>query len=171
MPENLAVSCITYDPNNTNTFYVGTGESYVQGTINGNGLWKSTDAGNNWSRVLGGATANGEGAKVIVNSPVGIAGDYPAIQASFGEPLTSITGNLVLVDDGTALNPNLGCNPAVNSGEIAGNIAVIERGSCFFDIKVKNAENAGAIAVLVVNNVAGAPIIMGGDDYTIIYLP
>jgi len=170
MPENLAVSCITYDPNNTNTFYVGTGESYVQGTINGNGLWKSTDAGNNWSRVLGGATANGEGAKVIVNSPAGIAGDYAAIQASFGEPLTKITGNLVLVDDGTARASTLGCNPLVNSGEIAGNIAVIERGTCSFDIKVKNAENAGAIAVLVVNNVAGAPIIMGGDDYTI-YIP
>ena len=45
IPENLAVSCITYDPNNTNVFYVGTGESYVGGDVNGDGVWKSTDGG------------------------------------------------------------------------------------------------------------------------------
>ena len=29
IPANLAINCITYDPNNSATFYVGTGESYV----------------------------------------------------------------------------------------------------------------------------------------------
>ena len=35
IPENLAISCIASDPNNTNIFYVGTGESYVGGDANG----------------------------------------------------------------------------------------------------------------------------------------
>ncbi len=169
IPENISASSITVDPNNSQIFYVGTGESYVGGSVNGNGLWQSLDGGVTWGKIFGGATANGEGAKLTVNAPGSIASDYTAIQASFGLPLTSITGNLVLVDDGTGL-PTEGCNTLINGGAVSGNIAVIERGSCSFATKVKNAENAGAIAVLVVNNVAGAPIIMGGDDYTI-YIP
>jgi len=169
LPQNLSISSIVYDPNNTMTFYVGTGESYVGGTVNGNGLWKSIDGGVNWERIFGGATANGEGANVTVNSPGSIVGNYTAIQAAFGSPLTSITGNLVLVSDGTG-SPTEGCFALTNGGAVSGNIAVIERGSCTFASKVKNAENAGAIAVLVINNVAGPPIIMGGGDYTI-YIP
>lgn len=56
IPENLAVSCIAVDPNNSKTFYVGTGESYVGGDVNGDGLWKSDDGGNSWSKVFGGVT-------------------------------------------------------------------------------------------------------------------
>ena len=41
MSENLNVSSITVDPNNSNIFYIGTGESYVGGDVNGNGVWKS----------------------------------------------------------------------------------------------------------------------------------
>ena len=53
IPENLNVSSITYDPNNTNVFYVGTGESYVFGDVSGDGVWKSTNGGLTWSKVLG----------------------------------------------------------------------------------------------------------------------
>ena len=56
MPQNLAVSSITYDPNDTKTFYVGTGESYTAGDALGNGLWKSTDGGDSWNKVMGGDT-------------------------------------------------------------------------------------------------------------------
>ena len=45
IPKNLAVSSITYDPNNKNIFYVGTGEIYTRGDALGNGLWKSSDGG------------------------------------------------------------------------------------------------------------------------------
>ena len=45
IPDNLAISSIAYDPNNTNVFYVGTGESYVGGDVNGDGVWKSINAG------------------------------------------------------------------------------------------------------------------------------
>jgi len=60
-----------------------------------------------------------------------------------------------------------GCNTLGNGALINGNIAVIERGSCNFTVKVKNAQDQGAIAVLMINNVDGNPITMGGTDDTI----
>jgi minor extracellular serine protease Vpr len=50
----------------------------------------------------------------------------------------------------------------------AGKLAIIDRGVCTFSQKVANAKAAGAIAVLIINNVAGDPIAMartaGFDD-------
>jgi minor extracellular serine protease Vpr len=50
----------------------------------------------------------------------------------------------------------------------AGKLAIIDRGTCVFSQKVANAKAAGAIGVLVINNVAGDPIAMartaGFDD-------
>jgi len=71
IPENLPVSCITYDPNDTNTFYVGTGESYSFDSGAGNGLWKSTDKGTTWSKVFGGRTAGyGELGHIFINDVI-----------------------------------------------------------------------------------------------------
>ena len=53
VPGNLAVSVIVQDPNNTNIMYLGTGESYTSGDASGNGIYKSTDGGNNWSLIYG----------------------------------------------------------------------------------------------------------------------
>src|SRR5690606_20198538 len=50
---------------------------------------------------------------------------------------------------------------------IAGKIALIYRGNCSFTDKVSAAQAAGAIGVIVVNNVAGAPFAMGGTDNSI----
>ena len=60
IPKNLAVSSITYDPNNKNIFYVGTGEIYTRGDALGNGLWKSSDGGVTWSNVLVGGRFSDE---------------------------------------------------------------------------------------------------------------
>lgn len=166
IPQNLAVSCITFDPNNKDIFYLGTGESYVAGDVNGDGLWKSTDAGLNWSRIFGGfvgETTFKTNVKITVNSPDEIKGDYQVTSASFGPKLTTIEGDLVLANDGSD-NADEGCNSFTNADAIAGKIAVIKRGSCTFVSKVKNAQDAGAIAVLVVNNAVGPPISLGGDD-------
>lgn len=174
IPENLNISAIAVDPNDSMTFYVGTGErnTATRTTVSGNGLWKSDNGGTTWSKVFGGPATESEfgtNAKVTVNSPAGIAGEYIAVDSNFdfGVPLTGpITGNLVLVDDGTA-NPNEGCNALTNGGAVNGNIAIIYRGNCNFTVKVKNAENAGATAVIMVNNIAGPPSTMGGDTETL----
>ncbi|MFK5959684.1 MAG: hypothetical protein QM495_12555, partial [Lutibacter sp.] len=173
IPQNLAISVITYDPNNKNIFYAGTGESYVGGDVNGNGLWQSTDGGVNWSKIFGGITGETtfqSNLKVTVNSPTIIAGDYQATSAAFGPSITTLTGNLVLADDSTAL-PTEACKPLTNNSEISGNIAVIDRGSCTFVSKVLNAQDAGAIAVLVINNAAGPPISLGGTEDGTITIP
>jgi minor extracellular serine protease Vpr len=49
------------------------------------------------------------------------------------------------------------------AGSLAGKIALISRGSCTFSTKARDARDAGAIAVLIVNNAAGDPILIGGD--------
>ena len=54
VPSNMAVSCITVDPNNSNIMYVGTGELYTIGAVTGNGVYKSADGGASWSHVFGG---------------------------------------------------------------------------------------------------------------------
>jgi minor extracellular serine protease Vpr len=46
---------------------------------------------------------------------------------------------------------------------MTGQIAVVSRGTCTFLVKVRNAQAAGAKAVLVVNNAAGDPTAMGTD--------
>ncbi|MHA7942235.1 T9SS type A sorting domain-containing protein [Formosa sp. 3Alg 14/1] len=167
IPENLNITCITVDPNNSKIMYLGTGESYVSGDVNGNGVWKSTDGGNSWNHVFGGAegeTILQTDSEVVINSPSSIAGSYLSISASFGpKATTNITENLVLVDAGGATATE-GCTALVNGSEINGKIALVYRGNCDFTEKVINAQNAGAKAVIVINNVDGSPISMGGED-------
>jgi len=62
------------------------------------------------------------------------------------------------------------CEPlmAASAAAVAGKIALVDRGTCTFTVKVKNAQNAGAIAVLVADNVAdNPPAGLGGADPTI----
>lgn len=174
IPENLSVSSIDYDPNNTNIFYVGTGESYVGGDVNGDGLWKSTDGGATFSRVFGGIsgpTSFVSAANVTVNSPSSIAGQlpcYPTNPANFGSAITApVTSNIVLVQDNTPPASD-GCETITNGAALSGKIALIRRGLCPFVTKVKAAETAGAIAVIMMNNTPGTPVPMGGTDATIL---
>lgn len=52
---SLSISCLSYDPNNTQIFYAGTGEAptaiitYRESSGRGVGIWKSEDGGQNWS--------------------------------------------------------------------------------------------------------------------------
>jgi hypothetical protein len=108
-----------------------------------------------------------------INSPAGIAGNYLVGTASFGAALTAagVTGNVVqALDPADAAGPLTtdGCEALTNAAAVAGNIAIIDRGTCGFTVKVKNAQDAGAIAVIIADNVAGSPPAgLGGADATV----
>lgn len=176
VPENLSVSAITYDPNNTNIFYLGTGESYVGGDVNGDGVWKSTNGGTTWNKVFGGITGPTtfqSAAVVRINTPVSLINDYACYPTTaFGPALTSnLTADIVLVDDGTGASASLGCSTLINASQINGKIALIRRGTCPFLQKIKNAQDAGAIGVIMMNSVDGTPIPMGGTETDPITIP
>lgn len=101
-------------------------------------------------------------AALDISSPASIAGSYSLAPAGFGAAITpgyAQAGLMALVDDGSAA-PTQGCGPLV--GFPPGYIAVVDRGACEFGLKGLNAQNAGAIGVVVVNNVAGNETISMG---------
>ncbi|UOQ72668.1 T9SS-dependent M36 family metallopeptidase [Hymenobacter cellulosilyticus] len=105
----------------------------------------------NWSAAPG---------TLIVASPASVAGTYPAGLADFGRTINSLgstyRGKLVLVNDGSG-KPSRGCNgPLQNPAQLAGNIAVVDRGKCTFASKVQLAQAAGAKMVVIVDTTATA---------------
>jgi Zn-dependent metalloprotease len=106
-------------------------------------------------------------AAVVINAPASIAQTCEAGTASFGPPVdeTGVTGDVVLADDGVA--PGSDACTALPAGSMTGKIGLIDRGTCAFTIKVKNAQVAGAIGVVVADNVPGGVAGMGGSDATI----
>ncbi|TMA84027.1 MAG: hypothetical protein E6J63_23730 [Deltaproteobacteria bacterium] len=95
------------------------------------------------------------GAPVTIGSRV-----FGAASGDFKTVTTDLTAPLGVVTSGTALS--MACT-ALAAGSLSGKIALISRGICTFSTKIRNAQNAGAVAVLVVNNVAGDPTAMGTD--------
>lgn len=110
-----------------------------------------------------------------VNAPSAIAADYQAAGASLSiqSQLTTtgpVTGNIVQVIDagGTSLACGTGFS---NAASLVGKIALIDRGSCNFTPKIKLAQSAGAIAVIIVSNLAGQPTGISGSSDTTIKIP
>jgi hypothetical protein len=100
---------------------------------------------------------------VTVNPPSTAAGSFLASGAEFGPPpsMDALTGDFALVDDGSE-NPTHGCGEL--TGFPTGALAIADRGTCPLAQKALSAQNAGAIGLVVVNNVAGPPTTMGGTN-------
>lgn len=91
--------------------------------------------------------------------------------ADLTDPNNAVSGEMVFVDDGTA-GDSLACNALTNGADVNGKVAVLYRGSCEFGTKALNAENAGAIAVIIINNLSGSPVAMGaGADGLAVTVP
>ncbi|KAF7764958.1 hypothetical protein PCIT_b1069 [Pseudoalteromonas citrea] len=87
--------------------------------------------------------------------------------ASFGPVQYDMSGTTARLNDGTDTVTD-GCEAATNTDELAGKIALVDRGGCAFTVKAKNAQLGGAIGVIIVNNVDdGTPAPMGGTDDTV----
>lgn len=96
-----------------------------------------------------------------VESPASVAGTYPAAEGPISTPLWSvgtISGMLARP------NPANGCAPFSNLQDVVGRVALIDRGNCPFITKLGYAREAGALAVVVVDDQFSAePFIMGGE--------
>jgi hypothetical protein len=109
---------------------------------------------------------------IIINSPASIAGNYVARQNSFNPGRVDLPvapsflqSDLVLYLDSTG-GTSQGCGVPSNAAAMSGKIVILKRGSCTFSIKVKAAQNAGAVAVIIVNN-TDVDLVMSGADESI----
>jgi hypothetical protein len=126
-----------------------------------------------------GAKVRGRAAKVLdrgvpelsVVASGGGEKSYLVGTAQFGPSLVAqpVIAQLAVVNTQPD-SPGNGCTPfdAANQAAVFERVAIIDRGVCAFTVKVKNAQNAGARAVIIVDNVAGSPPPdLGGADPTI----
>jgi hypothetical protein len=108
--------------------------------------------------------------ELTVTSPAEVAGTYEVAAATFGPPIADnpLAGELACFED-AVFDPTTtnGCSAAVNADELAGKIALIDRGTCFFTDKVSNAQNAGALGVVIGNDQSDAPFGLIGNDGSI----
>lgn len=94
---------------------------------------------------------NTGGRLLTINAPESTAGlQLEARGGDFGAPITSepFTGQVAIANDASN-SPSLSCGAIVS--DVAGKIALIDRGSCEFGRKALNAQNAGAVGVIICN--------------------
>jgi hypothetical protein len=108
-----------------------------------------------------------------VNAPASLAGNLPVGTAIFGAALSTagVTANVVLAQDPSdTIGPSTsdGCAAFTNAAAVAGRIALIDRGSCDFIIKVRNAQTAGAVGAIIANNQPTGVVDMSGTDNTVV---
>jgi hypothetical protein len=103
--------------------------------------------------------------------PEPVRGIHEVQPAAFGPPLThsGVHDLLTPAIDTGGVSPIDGCEPFSTRprDSVRGRIALVDRGTCAFTVKVKNAQLAGAVGVVVANNVPNGLPSMGGTDPTI----
>jgi minor extracellular serine protease Vpr len=108
------------------------------------------------------------GASVVGHSIVNLVTvdgtDYEAVVGDFGKPTADVTAPLAVVPDPTSEfdhKLSIACDGGPALPSLTGKIALLGRGVCDFTVKVRNAQNAGAVGVIMVNRIAGeAPFLM-----------
>lgn len=105
-----------------------------------------------------------------ITAPEDVAGECAAAPAAFGPVIgqTPINGTAVVGTDGIDEeagdeSTTNGCLPFENDEEIDGSWVYVDRGACTFAVKAQNAEDAGAVGIVVGNNDASAPFSMAGE--------
>ena len=87
---------------------------------------------------------------------VGVGGtEYVAVRGDFGEPANDVTAPLEVVPGTGANGLDEACSAL--SADLTGNIALLARGTCDFTVKMRNAQNAGAVGVIMSNRIPGEP--------------
>ena len=100
-------------------------------------------------RVIGVASYdNAQRSFIVGGTPYGY-------NAASGSPLPPTSGSLPMARTGTPATTDDAC-AALPPGSLTGAAALIRRGACSFYLKASNAQAAGAVAVVLYNNAAGA---------------
>jgi subtilisin family serine protease len=101
------------------------------------------------------------GASVVGHSIVNLVTvdgtDYEAVVGDFGTITSDVNAPLAVVSNpasGFPHNLSLACD---GLPPLTGRIALLGRGTCDFTVKVRNAQNAGAVGVIMVNRTPGEP--------------
>ena len=119
---------------------------------NGGQLW-SAGAPGVAHRVIGVASFDNRKATLPSFTVGGTSYGYNRASGSLATVPQSGNGEIVFT--GTPTTTNDGCN-AFAPSSLAGKIAFVRRGTCGFYNKALNAQHAGAVAVVLYNNAAGA---------------
>ncbi len=109
-----------------------------------------------------------------ITAPASVDGPCNAAPASFGPVITQagVNGTAIVGVDGTGTlddgtpdeSTGNGCLPFENAGDIAGQWVYVDRGTCTFQAKADNADNAGALGIVVGDHTAGRdPISMSAN--------
>lgn len=116
------------------------------------------------------------GARIAITEPQNIAGALAYNIANDGSGGTNEWGGAITTAmnniDVVKADPYEACVPLTNGTAVSGKIALIMRGNCEFGAKALRAQQAGAVAVVIVNNVTGGPVGMGsGAQGTNVTIP
>lgn len=123
-----------------------------------------------WVTTVANSTNDNRGRANLVDL---IPGGPQDLVALVGGPTQVPPGGITAsVADAAAAPFNAGTACAAQSanfppGSMSGRIALVDRGVCTFQEKAQTVQNAGALAMIVVNNVPDPPIQMGGITATI----
>lgn len=111
---------------------------------------------------------NGDLVRAVVSAPAPLAGIKRAQPALFGPQAFERTGDLLPTVPANACLNGTSTTTGSVTNDLTGKIALIDRGVCSFALKVKAAQGAGAVGVLVRNVITTSAFgPMGGVDATI----
>lgn len=160
----------------------GVGNDYVRaeamdgsGTNNANFFTPTDGQRPRMQMFLWNASNNpGQQNRLVVTDTGGVINEYNMMPAGFGStlPETPIISELVLVDDGID-NIFDACENIGNGNEVAGKIALLDRGTngCQNGSQVLRAQNEGAIGVVVCNTGNNIFTMNSGDQGDQVMIP
>ncbi|HSH89256.1 MAG TPA: S8 family serine peptidase [Ramlibacter sp.] len=108
-------------------------------------------------------TAGASAVPHFVAAPVTTpTGTYGAASGDFAVVANNLTANLGVTSGTGVAGLSTACT-SLGTNTFPGQILLVSRGTCAFTVKVRNAQAAGAVAVLVSNNAVGDPGGMATD--------
>jgi minor extracellular serine protease Vpr len=125
----------------------------------GTGLFSNGDPGVGNDVIAVGSVDN----TLAFQVPILVNGTAYGFTPAAGAPAPPTSGSLPMAKTGTTSTVDDACS-ALAAGSLTGEAVLIRRGTCSFATKAGNAQAAGASAVVLYNNIAGAlnPTVAGG---------